>query len=124
MENNKKAEIKTDLHAMNKMLMTQLPELEEKRKNELSWEQSGRLQTLILSGLSLKTIESNDIVLEDGEIAYINGLEFNDGEYTVERNIPFNKLEKQSEIKGTCCTHVWDKWIKVYDKSTLSALKK
>ena len=38
MENNKKAEIKTDLHAMNKMLMAQLPELEEKRKNELSKE--------------------------------------------------------------------------------------
>ena len=36
--NNKKAEIKTDLHAMNKMLMAQLPELEEKRKNELSKE--------------------------------------------------------------------------------------
>ena len=32
MENNKKAEIKTDLHAMNKMLMAQLPELERKKE--------------------------------------------------------------------------------------------
>ena len=38
MESNKKTEIKTDLHAMNKMLMAQLPELAEKRKNELSKE--------------------------------------------------------------------------------------
>ena len=38
MGNNKKAEIKTDLHAMNKMLMAQLPELTEKRKNILSKE--------------------------------------------------------------------------------------
>ena len=34
MESNKKTEIKTDLHAMNKMLMAQLPELAEKRKEK------------------------------------------------------------------------------------------
>ena len=75
MENNKKAEIKTDLHAMNKMLMAQLPELEEKRKNELSKE----IRNLALA--------------EDGAFKYIMLLSNERKDYTVFALRNKNRLE-------------------------------
>ena len=75
MENNKKAEIKTDLHAMNKMLMAQLPELEEKRKNELSRE----IRNLALA--------------EDGAFKYLMLLSNERKDYTVFALRNKNRLE-------------------------------
>mgnify|MGYP006390149457 CR=1 FL=1 len=75
MENNKKAEIKTDLHAMNKMLMAQLPELEEKRKNELSKE----IRNLALA--------------EDGAFKYLMLLSNERKDYTVFALRKKNRLE-------------------------------
>ena len=75
MENNKKAEIKTDLHAMNKMLMAQLPELEEKRKNELSKE----IRNLALA--------------EDGAFKYLMLLSNERKDYTVFAWRNKNRLE-------------------------------
>ena len=75
MENNKKAEIKTDLHAMNKMLMAQLPELEEKRKNELS-----------------KAIR-NLALAEDGAFKYLMLLSNERKDYTVFALRNKNRLE-------------------------------
>ena len=75
MENNKKAEIKTDLHAMNKMLMAQLPELEEKRKNELSKE----IHNLALA--------------EDGAFKYLMLLSNERKDYTVFALRNKNRLE-------------------------------
>ena len=75
MENNKKAEIKTDLHAMNKMLMAQLPELEEKRKNELSEE----IRNLALA--------------EDGAFKYLMLLSNERKDYTVFALRNKNRLE-------------------------------
>ena len=75
MENNKKAEIKTDLHAMNKMLMAQLPELEEKRKNELSKE----IRNLALA--------------EDGVFKYLMLLSNERKDYTVFALRNKNRLE-------------------------------
>ena len=75
MENNKKAEIKTDLHAMNKMLMAQLPELEEKRKNELSKE---------IRNLAL---------VEDGAFKYLMLLSNERKDYTVFALRNKNRLE-------------------------------
>ena len=75
MENNKKAEIKTDLHAMNKMLMAQLPELEEKRKNELSKE----IRNLALA--------------EDGAFKYLMLLSNERKDYTVFSLRNKNRLE-------------------------------
>lgn len=75
MENNKKAEIKTDLHAMNKMLMAQLPELEEKRKNELSKE----IRNLVLA--------------EDGAFKYLMLLSNERKDYTVFALRNKNRLE-------------------------------
>ena len=75
MENNKKAEIKTDLHAMNKMLMAQLPELEEKRKNELSKE----IRNLALA--------------EDGAFKYLMLLSNERKDYTVFTLRNKNRLE-------------------------------
>ena len=75
MVNNKKAEIKTDLHAMNKMLMAQLPELEEKRKNELSKE----IRNLALA--------------EDGAFKYLMLLSNERKDYTVFALRNKNRLE-------------------------------
>ena len=75
MENNKKAEIKTDLHAMNKMLMAQLPELEEKRKSELSKE----IRNLALA--------------EDGAFKYLMLLSNERKDYTVFALRNKNRLE-------------------------------
>ena len=75
MENNKKAEIKTDLHAMNKMLMAQLPELKEKRKNELSKE----IRNLALA--------------EDGAFKYLMLLSNERKDYTVFALRNKNRLE-------------------------------
>ena len=75
MENNKKAEIKTDLHAMNKMLMAQLPELEKKRKNELSKE----IRNLALA--------------EDGAFKYLMLLSNERKDYTVFALRNKNRLE-------------------------------
>ena len=75
MENNKKAEIKTDLHAMNKMLMAQLPELEGKRKNELSKE----IRNLALA--------------EDGAFKYLMLLSNERKDYTVFALRNKNRLE-------------------------------
>ena len=75
MENNKKAEIKTDLHAMNKMLMAQLKELEEKRKNELSKE----IRNLALA--------------EDGAFKYLMLLSNERKDYTVFALRNKNRLE-------------------------------
>lgn len=75
MENNKKAEIKTDLHAMNKMIMAQLPELEEKRKNELSKE----IRNLALA--------------EDGAFKYLMLLSNERKDYTVFALRNKNRLE-------------------------------
>ena len=75
MENNKKAEIKTDLHAMNKMLMAQLPELEEKRKTELSKE----IRNLALA--------------EDGAFKYLMLLSNERKDYTVFALRNKNRLE-------------------------------
>lgn len=75
MENNNKAEIKTDLHAMNKMLMAQLPELEEKRKNELSKE----IRNLALA--------------EDGAFKYLMLLSNERKDYTVFALRNKNRLE-------------------------------
>ena len=75
MENNKKAEIKTDLHAMNKMLMAQLPELAEKRKNELSKE---------IRNLAL---------VEDGAFKYLMLLSNERKDYTVFALRNKNRLE-------------------------------
>ena len=75
MENNKKADIKTDLHAMNKMLMAQLPELEEKRKNELSKE----IRNLALA--------------EDGAFKYLMLLSNERKDYTVFALRNKNRLE-------------------------------
>ena len=75
MENHKKAEIKTDLHAMNKMLMAQLPELEEKRKNELSKE----IRNLALA--------------EDGAFKYLMLLSNERKDYTVFALRNKNRLE-------------------------------
>ena len=75
MENNKKAEIKTDLHAMNKMLMAQLPELEAKRKNELSKE----IRNLALA--------------EDGAFKYLMLLSNERKDYTVFALRNKNRLE-------------------------------
>ena len=75
MENNKKAEIKTDLHAMNKMLMAQLPELEEKSKNELSKE----IRNLALA--------------EDGAFKYLMLLSNERKDYTVFALRNKNRLE-------------------------------
>ena len=75
MENNKKAEIKTDLHAMNKMLMAQLPELEEKRKSELSKE----IRDLALA--------------EDGAFKYLMLLSNERKDYTVFALRNKNRLE-------------------------------
>lgn len=75
MENNKKAEIKTDLHAMNKMLMAQLPELEEKRKNELSRE------------------IRNIALVEDGAFKYLMLLSNERKDYTVFALRNKNRLE-------------------------------
>ena len=75
MENNKKTEIKTDLHAMNKMLMAQLPELEEKRKNELSKE----IRNLALA--------------EDGAFKYLMLLSNERKDYTVFALRNKNRLE-------------------------------
>ena len=75
MENNKKAEIKTDLHAMNKMLMAQLPELAEKRKNELSKE----IRNLALA--------------EDGAFKYLMLLSNERKDYTVFALRNKNRLE-------------------------------
>ena len=75
MENNKKAEIKTDLHAINKMLMAQLPELEEKRKNELSKE----IRNLALA--------------EDGAFKYLMLLSNERKDYTVFALRNKNRLE-------------------------------
>ena len=73
--NNKKAEIKTDLHAMSKMLMAQLPELEEKRKNELSKE----IRNLALA--------------EDGAFKYLMLLSNERKDYTVFALRNKNRLE-------------------------------
>ena len=75
MESNKKTEIKTDLHAMNKMLMAQLPELEEKRKNELSKE----IRNLALA--------------EDGAFKYLMLLSNERKDYTVFALRNKNRLE-------------------------------
>ena len=75
MENNKKAEIKTDLHAMNKMLMAQLPELTEKRKNILSKE----IRNLALA--------------EDGAFKYLMLLSNERKDYTVFALRNKNRLE-------------------------------
>ena len=75
MENNKKAEIKTDLHAMNKMLMAQLPESGEKRKNELSKE----IRNLALA--------------EDGAFKYLMLLSNERKDYTVFALRNKNRLE-------------------------------
>ena len=75
MESNKKTEIKTDLHAMNKMLMAQLPELEEKRKNELSKE---------IRNLAL---------VEDGAFKYLMLLSNERKDYTVFALRNKNRLE-------------------------------
>ena len=75
MENNKKAEIKTDLHAMNKMLMAQLPELEEKRRNELNKE----IRNLALA--------------EDGAFKYLMLLSNERKDYTVFALRNKNRLE-------------------------------
>lgn len=75
MENNKKTEIKTDLHAMNKMLMAQLPELAEKRKNELSKE---------IRNLAL---------VEDGAFKYLMLLSNERKDYTVFALRNKNRLE-------------------------------
>ena len=75
MENNKKAEIKTDLHAMNKMLMAQLLGLEEKRKNELSKE----IRNLALA--------------EDGAFKYLMLLSNERKDYTVFALRNKNRLE-------------------------------
>lgn len=75
MENNKKAEIKTDLHAINKMLMAQLPESGEKRKNELSKE----IRNLALA--------------EDGAFKYLMLLSNERKDYTVFALRNKNRLE-------------------------------
>ena len=75
MESNKKTEIKTDLHAMNKMLMAQLPELAEKRKNELSKE---------IRNLAL---------VEDGDFKYLMLLSNERKDYTVFALRNKNRLE-------------------------------
>ena len=75
MENNKKPEIKTDFHAMNKMLMAQLPELEEKRKSELSKE----IRNLALA--------------EDGAFKYLMLLSNERKDYTVFALRNKNRLE-------------------------------
>lgn len=75
MESNKKTEIKTDLHAMNKMLMAQLPELAEKRKNELSKE---------IRNLAL---------VEDGAFKYLMLLSNERKDYTVFALRNKNRLE-------------------------------
>ena len=75
MESNKKTEIKTDLHAMNKMLMAQLPELAEKRKNELSKE----IRNLALA--------------EDGAFKYLMLLSNERKDYTVFALRNKNRLE-------------------------------
>lgn len=75
MENNKKTEIKTDLHAMNKMLMAQLPELAEKRKSELSKE---------IRNLAL---------VEDGAFKYLMLLSNERKDYTVFALRNKNRLE-------------------------------
>lgn len=75
MESNKKTEIKTDLHAMNKMLMAQLPELEEKRKNELSRE------------------IRNIALVEDGAFKYLMLLSNERKDYTVFALRNKNRLE-------------------------------
>lgn len=75
MENNKKTEIKTDLHAMNKMLMAQLPELAEKKKNELSKE---------IRNLAL---------VEDGAFKYLMLLSNERKDYTVFALRNKNRLE-------------------------------
>ena len=86
MENNKKAEIKTDLHAMNKMLMAQLPELEEKRKNELSKE----IRNLALA--------------EDGAFKYLMLLSNERKDYTVFALRNKNRLE----LAGTLAKEVME----------------
>lgn len=75
MESNKKTEIKTDLHAMNKMLMAQLPELAEKKKNELSKE---------IRNLAL---------VEDGAFKYLMLLSNERKDYTVFALKNKNRLE-------------------------------
>lgn len=75
MESNKKTEIKTDLHAMNKMLMAQLPELAKKRKNELSKE---------IRNLAL---------VEDGAFKYLMLLSNERKDYTVFALRNKNRLE-------------------------------
>ena len=75
MESNKKTEIKTDLHAMNKMLMAQLPELTEKRKNILSKE----IRNLALA--------------EDGAFKYLMLLSNERKDYTVFALRNKNRLE-------------------------------
>ena len=75
MESNKKTEIKTDLYAMNKMLMAQLPELAEKRKNELSKE---------IRNLAL---------VEDGAFKYLMLLSNERKDYTVFALRNKNRLE-------------------------------
>lgn len=75
MESNKKTEIKTDLHAMNKMLMAQLPELAERRKNELSKE---------IRNLAL---------VEDGAFKYLMLLSNERKDYTVFALRNKNRLE-------------------------------
>lgn len=75
MESNKKTEIKTDLHAMNKMLMAQLPELAEKRKSELSKE---------IRNLAL---------VEDGAFKYLMLLSNERKDYTVFALRNKNRLE-------------------------------
>lgn len=75
MESNKKTEIKTDLHAMNKMLMSQLPELAEKRKSELSKE---------IRNLAL---------VEDGAFKYLMLLSNERKDYTVFALRNKNRLE-------------------------------
>lgn len=75
MESNKKTEIKTDLHAMNKMLMAQLPELAEKKKNELSKE---------IRNLAL---------VEDGAFKYLMLLSNERKDYTVFALRNKNRLE-------------------------------
>ena len=75
MESNKKTEIKTDLHAMNKMLMAQLPELAERRKNELSKE---------IRNLAL---------VEDGAFKYLMLLSNERKDYTVFAFRYKNRLE-------------------------------
>lgn len=75
MKSNKKTEIKTDLHAMNKMLMAQLPELAEKRKSELSKE---------IRNLAL---------VEDGAFKYLMLLSNERKDYTVFALRNKNRLE-------------------------------